>query len=143
MGLSEEDAQAALDEAGLVVGLRTQQASGEDPGTVIDQSPDAGEMVAEGSEVNLVVSGGPATVAVPDVLCQTLDSARDEIEAAGLVFEDAGDEFSTECPPGTVARQNPLPDVQVAPETTVRVWESLGPSPSPSPSPTPSPTPTA
>ena len=98
-------------------------------------SPGAGQEVDQGTAVNLVISAGPATVAVPDVVCENINPARNEIEGAGLSFQVVGEEFSEECPPNSVARQSPSAGTQVAPGTTVQVWESLGPSPTPPPSP--------
>lgn len=136
VGLSQEDAQRALQDAGLEVGFVGQDPSEEEPGTVIAQDPPEGERVDEGSAVDLVVSSGPETVAVPSVVCDPLDQAQAEIEERELVYQEVGEEFSASCDPDTVARQDPEGGTEVAPGTTVQVWVSLGPSPSPSPSPT-------
>jgi eukaryotic-like serine/threonine-protein kinase len=135
IGMSRGDAEAALGDAGLEVGNVTTQASDEPEGIVIDQSPSAGQDVDQGTAVNLVISSGPATVAVPDVVCDNLNPARNEVEGAGLAFQVVGEEFSEQCPPNSVARQSPGPGTQVAPGTTVQVWESLGASPTPPESP--------
>jgi serine/threonine-protein kinase len=142
VGETVEDAQTILGEALFEVAV-TEQASDEDEGIVISQSPEGGSQADRGSEVTIVVSSGPSTVAVPDVLCQSPSEAQAEIEDAELVYEESGEEFDTDCPSGTVSSQSPAPETQVAPGQTVRVTISLGASPSPSPSPTPTETPTA
>ena len=53
-------------------------------GTVIESDPAAGAEVDEGSEVALSVSGGPDTVAVPNVVGLTEDRARSTLEHAGF-----------------------------------------------------------
>jgi beta-lactam-binding protein with PASTA domain len=70
-------------------------------------------------------------VAVPDVICQDLGSAQEEIEGAELDFVVTGSRFSDECEPGTVAEQNPSAGTEVQPGSNVRVKESSGPSPEP------------
>jgi len=135
VGLSQEEAQQAIEDAGLVVGFVGQESSDEEPGTVISQDPQAEEEVEEGSPVNIVVSSGPETVAVPNVICDPADDARAEIEGRELVYQEEDDEFSASCEAGTVARQDPEGGAEVGPGSTVRVWISLGPSPEPSPPP--------
>jgi len=139
VGETVEDAQTILGEAGFEDAV-TEQASDEDEGIVISQSPEGGSQADRGSEVTIVVSSGPSTVAVPDVLCQSPSEAQAEIEDAELVYEESGEEFDTDCPAGTVSSQSPAPETQVAPGQTVRVTISLGASPSPSPTPTETPT---
>jgi len=135
VGLSQEDAQQAIEDARLVVGFVGQEASDQPEGTVISQDPEAETEVEEGSAVNIVVSSGPETVAVPNVVCDPADDARAEIEGRELLYQEEGDEFSASCEAGTVARQDPEGGAEVGPGSTVRVWISLGPSPEPSPSP--------
>jgi eukaryotic-like serine/threonine-protein kinase len=133
-GLTQDEAEQTIADAGFEVGSVTSRESQEDEGTVVDQSPPGGTDARPGSAVDLVVSSGPATVSVPDVICQDTDSAQAEVEAAGLDFVVTGSQFSDECQPGTVATQNPQPDTQVQPGSNVRVKESQGPSPEPVPS---------
>jgi beta-lactam-binding protein with PASTA domain/predicted Ser/Thr protein kinase len=131
VGETEDDAEEILVEAGFVMGIVTPQESDEDEGIVLEQDPPGDSEARPGTAVNLVVSSGPATVAVPDVICQDLGSAQEEIEAAGLDFVVTGSRFSDECEPGTVAEQNPSAGTEVQPGSNVRVKESSGPSPEP------------
>jgi eukaryotic-like serine/threonine-protein kinase len=131
VGQTEEDAGEILVEAGFVVGTVTPRESDEDEGIVLEQDPPGDSEARPGAAVNLVVSSGPATVAVPDVICQDLGSAQEEIEGEGLDFVLTGSRFSDECPQGTVAEQNPAPETQVQPGSNVRIKESSGPSPEP------------
>jgi serine/threonine-protein kinase len=126
VGLTEDEAVAAIESAGLVVGERTTQPSEEPEGTVISQDPAAGEQVPGGSEVNLVVSSGPeiTTVVVPDVVCFTFAEAARELRDLGLVVEQAGQEPSNPaCPaPNRVVRQEPVAGTEVETGTSVRLW---------------------
>ncbi len=131
VGLPEEEAVETLEAAGFEVGQITPRESDEDEGIVLEQDPEGDEEARPGTAVNLVVSSGPATVAVPEVLCQDLGSAQQEVEDAGFDFVVTGTRFSDECPPGTVAEQNPAPGTEAQPGSNVRVKESTGPSPEP------------
>jgi serine/threonine-protein kinase len=131
VGLPEDEATDALTAAGFEVGEVTPRESEEDQGIVLEQEPPGDSEARPGTAVNLVVSSGPATVAVPDVICQDFDSAQEEVEGAGLDFVVTGSRFSDECEPGTVAEQNPSAGTEVQPGSNVRVKESSGPSPEP------------
>jgi len=136
VGMTEDEAREALEAAGFEVGQVTPQESDEEEGIVLEQDPPGDSEARPGTAVNLVVSSGPATVAVPDVICQDLGSAQEEIEGEGLDFVVTGSRFSDECPLGTVAEQNPAPETQVQPGSNVRIKESSGPSPEPTITPT-------
>jgi serine/threonine-protein kinase len=138
-GLSQEEAEAEIAQAGLQVGSVSTENSETEAGIVIAQSPEARTEVDRNSAVNIVVSEGPATVAVPDVLCQDKASARSEVEGAGLDYEEGSKTFSDECDgaAGVVIEQNPAPETEVAPGTTVTVTVSRGPEPIDTPTETP------
>lgn len=140
VGMSQDEATSTLQEAGFEVGVQEQESDAE-AGIVIDQDPDAGTEAEPGSTVTIVVSTGPQTTVVPDVVCDPIPAAQAEIREAGLVPQEVGSEFSVECPEGTVASQNPGPGTEVPQGSTVEYVRSEGPEPSPSPSPTLTPTP--
>jgi len=133
VGDPREQAEQRLRNNDLEVGLVTPREDDAEPGTVLEQSPDPGERVDPGTEVNLVVSSGPGTVFVPNVVCDDKDDAEQAIESRGLNMEEVGEEFSLTCDEGTIARQDPEAGTEVERGSTVRVWESLGPEPEPSP----------
>src|SRR5208282_1116105 len=86
VGLTQAAATTAITGAGLVVGTVTTASSGTVPsGSVISESPVAATQVNTGSAVNLVVSSGPAQVAVPNVVGLTQAVATTAITGAGLV----------------------------------------------------------
>lgn len=63
-GMTQEEAQDALEEAGLSYDIRYRP-SAQDEGTVIETRPGAGEQVPPGTEILLVISSGPTTSSVP------------------------------------------------------------------------------
>ncbi|HJV05364.1 MAG TPA: PASTA domain-containing protein, partial [Actinomycetota bacterium] len=139
IGLSQEEAESAIVAEGLQVGDVDTDFSDQPEGTVIAQDPAPGTEVDRGSAVSLVVSEGPATVAVPDVLCQDKASARAEVQGEELEYSEESKTFSDECDGtvGVIIEQNPAPGTQVAPGTTVTVIVSRGPEPIETPTETP------
>ncbi|MDP9398865.1 MAG: Stk1 family PASTA domain-containing Ser/Thr kinase [Actinomycetota bacterium] len=83
VGLPSAAAGDALARASLLVSLREEPSDTVPTGTVISQQPSGG-MLPPGSTVELVVSRGPAPVAVPDVSGRSLEEAVGLLEAAGL-----------------------------------------------------------
>jgi serine/threonine-protein kinase len=96
-------------------------------GQVVAQDPPAGEIVDEGTTVLLSVSKGQETVPVPDVLNQTEDSARSELEAAGFGVQVVNAPSDT-TPEGFVSAQSPDPGTDAAKGSTVTITVSTGPS---------------
>jgi beta-lactam-binding protein with PASTA domain len=129
VGLTQASATSAITGAGLVVGTITQQASSTVPaGSVIAQNPTAGQLVAPGSAVNLVISSGPGNVAVPDVVGLTQASATTAITGAGLIVGTVTQQPSSTVPAGSVIAQNPLGGQQVPPGSAVNLVVSSGPA---------------
>ncbi|MCC8334643.1 Stk1 family PASTA domain-containing Ser/Thr kinase [Streptomyces sp. R1] len=87
-----EDAKAELAEAGLKVKVADERVNSEyDSGQVARQTPDAGGRAAEGDTVTLTLSKGPRMIEVPDVVGDSVDDAKRELQDAGFdVDEDRG-----------------------------------------------------
>ncbi|MEX5256241.1 protein kinase domain-containing protein [Kocuria arenosa] len=83
-GMTEEDARARLEEAGLTVGSRSEVSDDAAPGTVVGQHPEPGEAVAEGSAMDLAVSGGARAGTAPGVLGRPVDEAVLVLAEAGF-----------------------------------------------------------
>jgi eukaryotic-like serine/threonine-protein kinase len=80
-GLDDQAALAALQNAGLS-GVLVQRDSTEPEGTVLNQSPGAGKLVARGSQVTVFASTGAITV--PDVVGQDRKTAVNALKKAGF-----------------------------------------------------------
>jgi beta-lactam-binding protein with PASTA domain len=123
------DATTAITAAGLVVGSTATQSSPTVPsGSVISQNPAAGTSEASGSAVNLVLSSGPAPVAVPNVVNMTLAAATSTLKAAGLVVGTTTQQASTVVPAGSVISENPAAGTKVAVGSAVNLVLSSGPA---------------
>lgn len=84
IGMSREQALSALEVAGFDAGEVTQRPSNEPMGTVIDSRPRPGGQAPMPSAVALVLSEGPTTVLVPDVVGRPLDDAKLLLQQLGL-----------------------------------------------------------
>ena len=108
-GKSGDRAESALTELGFDV-QRTEEYDDTIPeGRVISQSPDEGTQF-KGDEIGLVISLGPDVVAVPNVIGNRYEDAKQTLEAAGFVVEIVGQPnfggvYSTDPPAGTELRR--------------------------------------
>jgi serine/threonine-protein kinase len=124
-GRTYEEAVDILEELGLEP-ERVDVFSQRPPGIVASLDPRAGTLVDEGSVVTVRVSKGTQLIPVPDVLEQSEDSARAELEAAGFQVE-VVEAPSSSTPAGLVSAQSPDPGVEAARGSTVQITISTGP----------------
>lgn len=88
IGLSREQALNALEVAGFDAGDVSERPSNEPRGAVIDSRPRPGIQAPMPSAVSLVISAGPTTVVVPDLVGRPLSDATQLLRQVGL---NAGD----------------------------------------------------
>jgi eukaryotic-like serine/threonine-protein kinase len=121
----------ALAKAGGL-GVSVQKQSSPDPkGVVIDQSPGVGSWTS-GHTVKLVVSSGPAPVAVPPITGELWSSAQKQLDDIGFSYGTPVQQFSA-LPTGTVIKVTPDAGVRAAPDATLAVVLSKGRAPIPVP----------
>ena len=107
LGISRDDATEELRKAGLLVGQVVEQPSDSARGIVLLSRPDAGQVVPAGTRVDLVVSGGPAEITLPDVAGRGLDAARGLLEQLGLTLAPIEYDSTSTLAAGTVVSQSP------------------------------------
>lgn len=88
IGMSRELALNALESAGFDAGVVSERPSNEPRGAVIDSRPRPGTQAPIPSAVSLVLSAGPTTVIVPDVVGRSLGDARLLLRQVGLAVGD-------------------------------------------------------
>lgn len=121
-GLDEREAQTALRDRQLSLGAVTRSFSDSVPaGTVLSQSPAAGESLRRNHPVAVVLSDGPEPVSVPEVTGSSLEEATAALESAGLqveVREALGGLFGGR---GRVLDQSPEPGTETVRGATVTI----------------------
>jgi serine/threonine-protein kinase len=131
-GDTQDRATKALKRAGFQVVVKPRFDDTAAAGTVIDQNPNAGVKLEQGSQVTITVSKGPPPVKIPDVTGAPEADARTALEAAGFVVT-TSDEFSTTVAQGDVIRTDPPVNSQAPKGSTVNVVVSKGPKTFPMP----------
>jgi eukaryotic-like serine/threonine-protein kinase len=127
-GFTEEAATRTLRDAGFGVTPEFQVTTDQGKiGEVIEQSPDAGSLLAKGETVTITVGKRPAQVEVPKLTGLTQDEAVAALEAAHLALGATSTQPSEE-PDGTVVSQDPLPGERVDKNSSVDIVLSQGPS---------------
>ena len=142
-GLALDGATQALRDAGLRVEVRRVD-SGEPAGTVVDQTPSAGETVEPETVVVLEVARAatetttdtttstttttpePATVAVPNLVGLTASEARSRLSDLGLRYTQQP--LTSSRPKGTVIRQSPGAGAELREGGRVTLTVSTGPA---------------
>ncbi|MFE3636904.1 Stk1 family PASTA domain-containing Ser/Thr kinase [Streptomyces sp. NPDC059168] len=126
-GVPLAEARPRLKSAGLEPGMVDRAFSDSvDRGSVIGTDPEAGTERHAGSAIALLVSKG-SPVDVPDVTGEDQDSARQDLEDAGLKVRISAQQVNSEYDKGQVARQSPGADSRAAEGDTVTLTLSKGP----------------
>jgi serine/threonine-protein kinase len=108
-GLDVEDARSTLEGSGFAVSVKEQEDDQQDPGTVLAQSPGAGERARKGSTVTLTVAKEPSQVDVPDVTGLDESDATDQLSGAGFRVRLDPQDVDTPDQDGVVLEQKPGP----------------------------------
>jgi eukaryotic-like serine/threonine-protein kinase len=116
VGQDQVAASNAIQQAGLQAQIVPQSDNTVPAGKVISTNPAGGTMVAKGSTVQVFVSTGPMTVAVPGVVGQSRAGAIAALTGAGL-----GVQASCASDSSVVTSQNPPAGTQVNPGSTVDI----------------------
>lgn len=128
--IAEKTAENKLEAAGLQVGkIIRRQSDDVKKGYVIATKPTAGNSLAQGKMVDLIVSSGSSMVKVPDVVGDNYDEAAEKLENEGfdVVRED---QFSNKVPENDIISQSIAADVEVKPtQTTITLVVSKGRAP--------------
>jgi serine/threonine-protein kinase len=123
-GRSRDDAIAAIVGAKLKPKVR-EVFNTADPGTVVAQAPVGGELVNEGSTVQINVSKGLEPLDVPNVIGQQYDNAAGQLQGRG--FAVARRDVDSSQPKDTVIDQQPKGGSELARGGTVTLYVSKGP----------------
>jgi probable HAF family extracellular repeat protein len=126
-GLPQSAAQAAIVAGGFALGTVTTSSSSSVPaGTVISQTPFGCGFAGPGAAISLVVSTGPAFVAMPNVVGDTQAAASTAITSAGLVLVSVSTAASLTVPAGMVISESPAAGTNVLVGSSAGILVSSG-----------------
>ncbi len=128
-GVTQQQAQVAIENAGFTFGSISQQTSDEPRGAVIASDPPPGTTLDLPATVSITLSQGPASVQVPDLTGRTLADARSALEQLGLHLGGTSRDTSSFMPENTVLSQAPSPGSTVSAGASVNLRVSQFPPP--------------
>ncbi|MBV6521334.1 MAG: Serine/threonine-protein kinase PrkC [Gemmatimonadaceae bacterium] len=118
-GMTQAGAAAELKRVGLNLG-RVQEEAADDPrGTVLRLRPDAGQVVPMGTAIDLVVSGGPSELFMPDVIGREVGEATIMLEQLGVQMAPIEYDSASTLPRGSVISQSPAAGASLSQGTPV------------------------
>ncbi len=126
-GMSISQAEEELNKVGLDYKITLEQNSLEvDADCVISQSPAAGEYVKKSLPIEIVISLGPQTITMPDVVGQYEVNAKSTLENAGLIVSEVNKEYNDEYDVNIVYNQSPAANEQILEGSNVVLYVSKG-----------------
>lgn len=125
VGLTLDQAKAAVVTSGFAVQEEDRVISNKPAGTILSQTPQAGDQAASGSPIRVTVSGGKTGEKVPSVLGKKRENAVSVLEAAGFKVGSVT-VVSDPAPEGTVMSQTPSPDATAPKGATIKITVSDG-----------------
>lgn len=124
---SQELAVIALQDLDLRTVVATEPNARVAEGFVIRTNPEAGREVATGSQVTVIVSGGPGLFAVPNVVGMPEEDARALITSEGFEVGEVTTRQDQDVAQGLVLEQDPDPDEEAAAGSAIDLVVSAGP----------------
>ena len=128
-GVTQQQAQIAIENAGFAFGSISQQLSDQPRGAVIASDPPAGTTLDLPATVSITLSQGPSTIQIPDLTGRTLADARSTLEQLGLHLGATSRDTSSFMPENTVLGQTPSPGSTVSAGASVNLRVSRFPAP--------------
>ncbi|MFJ5729147.1 Stk1 family PASTA domain-containing Ser/Thr kinase [Streptomyces paradoxus] len=119
-GLTYDKAAAQLDDKGFKVEQKTEE-SDRTPGVVIRQNPDGDTEQEKGSTITLTVAKEAEKSTVPDVLGQSCDAAKQQMQASNLVGNCTEVETDDDNQVGKVIQTTPQAGTSVDPNSSVNI----------------------
>ena len=125
-GMSEDEAQKKLTDAGFKPISEFQYDDNVAEGNVISTTPAANSKAAKDTQIKMIVSKGAQKKTVPDVRGKSEADARSEIQAAGLTVGSTSTQHDDSVAKGNVISQSVTPGKKVSAGTAVNLVLSSG-----------------
>lgn len=128
VGINIDEAKAKLEELNLKYEITEEfSPEGKEEGLVLSQEPKYQDnyKINETEVIKLVVSKGIEMVEIPKVAGDTKEDAIEKLEAANLKYE-ITEETNDKIQEGIVIKQEPAAGEQIAKDSTIKIYVSLG-----------------
>jgi beta-lactam-binding protein with PASTA domain len=129
VGLDQQQARLAIENAGFQFGAVAQRTSDLPRGAIIGSEPAAGESLQLPARVDIAMSAGPASLQIPDLTGRTVADARSTLEQLGLRLGGVSRDTSSLQPENTVLSQSPAPGQRIGAGGSVNLRVSRFPAP--------------
>ena len=124
-GLDQQAAESKLTESGFVPNTDFGYSESVASGTVMSQTPEAGNKAKKGDTVSLMVSRGAEPIVMPNVWNKSEAEAREQLSALGLKVSTTSD-YSNDIPEGNVISQSIVEGKSVEKGATITLVISMG-----------------
>lgn len=124
-GLDQQAAESKLTESGFVPNTDFGYSESVASGTVMSQTPEAGNKAKKGDTVSIMVSRGPEPIVMPNVWNKSEAEAREQLSALGLKVSTTSD-YSNDIPEGNVISQSIVEGKSVEKGATITLVISMG-----------------
>ncbi len=130
VSMSKAEAVSLAEQAGLTVAYgepRYDDKAAKD--VVVGQDPTSAARIVKGGTITLILSLGPERFPVPDVVGNSFDLAKAELEKAQLQVAKGAARYHDDLPEGMVVAVDPAVGAEVSPGTKITVFLSRGRAP--------------
>ena len=129
IGRGVAEAANLLGQKGFQTTTRNQASDTVAEGMVIGTDPPAGQQADRGSLVTILVSAGPATTTVPDVVGDSEAQATTKLKAAGFAVQTQTEVVTKNKDVGKVLDQSPTANRDAPTGSTVTITVGVGVAP--------------
>lgn len=128
VGMSQSEAKAAIEKAGLVYVDAGTEKSDKKKGTVVEVDPKESKKVEKGSKVRVITSSGKSeTVKMPDFADSSLDTVKKFLSKNNITNVTYEEKYSSTIAQGCVISTDPEAGTKLDSDTDVTVYVSKGP----------------
>ena len=135
VNMSLENANKLIYSMNLSMSVTEEYSSTVDKNYVISQAPVKGTPLKKGDTISIIISKGPQSLSVPNVIGYSLNDAKKILKQSGLNLGTVSYEYSNFRSEGTIINQSPLAGMgDIKEGDSINVVVSKGPKPAEQPS---------
>jgi len=130
VGMSSNEASAALNKLGLQLAITSKTFNEQIPmDQIISSKPAGGDRISEGGTVSVEVSKGPERFILPNLASLSINEATNILTSKHLILNSQTQVFSDTIPAGYIISTTPDANTSVSRDTVIYATVSKGPAP--------------